>query len=470
MARIILFACAAMLTLPACSSDPLRPRTAHELTRTLSTPSSQPSSSVYRDDEQRESPTVSLADDASPDDYVRWALFHSPELESSYQRWVAKTQRIAQVGALPDPRLSVGFFANEVETRVGAQQARIGISQRLPWFDALRASEESAAGEARAAWVQYKAVELSITRRVVSTLYALHELDATIEITRESLELLSSFEDSVRARYRVGAGSHPDLVRTQVELGLLEDRIASLEASRPVLVARLNALLNREHDAPVAHIADLPVPSVEASLEQLVSHANSTNPSLIALGERVLAAQSRTDAARYAGKPELTVGIETILTDDAINPSIPESGDDPLLLSFSVNLPIWREKFDAQVRESIAERLALTRELEATRNDLSARLAQVHFEYSDAQRRAGLYEDTLIPKASEAIQSTIASFRTGSGGLTDLLDAQRTLLEFELNALRANTAQGIASASLNELIGISDASTEDESTPTEMNR
>jgi outer membrane protein TolC len=318
--------------------------------------------------------------------------------------------------------------------------------------------------------VQYKAVELSITRRVVSTLYALHELDATIEITRESLELLSSFEDSVRARYRVGAGSHPDLVRTQVELGLLEDRIASLEASRPVLVARLNALLNREHDAPVAHITDLPVPSVDASLEQLVSHANSTNPSLIALGERVLAAQSRTDAARYAGKPELTVGIETILTDDAINPSIPESGDDPLLLSFSINLPIWREKYDAQVRESIAERLALTRELEATRNDLSARLAQVHFEYSDAQRRAGLYEDTLIPKASEAIQSTLASFRTGSGSLTDLLDAQRTLLEFELNALRANTAQGIASASLNELIGISDASTEDESTPTEMNR
>lgn len=458
--------------LTSCTSDPLAPRPTHTLTRSLDQSSSvAPVPSRFRDEEDTGASTLGmlgLIEASSPDDFVRLALYRSPELESSYQQWVAMSQRVTQAGALPDPRLNVGFFANEVETRVGAQQARIGISQQLPWSGKLRASEDAAAAEARVAWVRYTAIERSITRRVVTALYALHELDATIDITHESLELLSSFEDSVRSRFRVGGGSHSDLVRTQVELGMLDDRLVSLESSRSTLVAQLNALLDRPHNTPVAPIAELPVPPLNTPLDTLIAQTERTNPMLIALSERVSAEQSRTKIARYASKPELTVGVETIFTDDAINPSIPESGDDPLLLTFSVNLPIWRDKYNAQVQESIAKRLALAHERESTRNDLSTRIVQSHFDYTDAQRRGELYEHTLIPKATESIQSTLASFRTGTDGFTDLLDAQRTLLEFQLNALRTRTAQGIALAQLHELIGITDASVEQTKTNPEI--
>ena len=450
--------------LTGCTSDPLAPRPTHTLTRSLNqTIASGSVPSRFRGAEDTGSSTLSMSEPSSPDDFVRLALYRSPELESVYQQWVAMSQRVPQAGALPDPRLNVGFFTNEVETRVGAQQARIGISQQLPWSGKLRASEDAAAAEARAAWVRYTAIERSITRRVVTTLYALHELDATIEITQESLELLSSFEDSVRSRFRFGGGSQSDLVRTQVELGMLDDRLVSLGSSRSTLVAQLNALLDRPHNTLVASITELPAPAlstlINTPLDTLIARAERSNPLLIALSERIIAQQSRTEIARYASKPELTVGVETIFTDDAINPSIAESGDDPLLLTFSVNLPIWRDKYNAQVKESIANRLALAHERESTRNDLSARIVRLHFDYTDAQRRVELYENTLIPKATESIQSTLASFRTSSGGFTDLLDAQRTLLEFQLNTLRARTAQGVALAQLHELIGITDAST-----------
>lgn len=463
MNRTILFACASSLTLMGCTSDPLAPRPTHTLTRSIerSSPAS-PVPSRFRagGDEHPDTNTpASITDTPStPDEFVRLALYRSPELERAYQQWVAMGERVTQAGVLPDPRLSVGFFANEVETRVGAQQARIGLTQQLPWAGKRRAAQDAASAEARAAWVRYTAIERSITRRVITTLSTLHELDGTIDITRESLSLLASFEYSIRARYRVGTGSHPDLVRVQVELGMLDDQLKSLESSRAPLVAQLNALLDRPHDTPVAHIDDLPIPALDATLEELIARASNTNPSLIALGERIRAEQSRTEIARYASKPELGIGVETILTNDAINPNTPESGDDPLILSFNLNLPIWRDKYDAQVRESIANRLALAHEHDALRNDLSARIARAHFDYTDARRRAGLYEHTLIPKATESIQSILASFRTGSGGFTDLLDAQRTLLEFERSALRAQSAKGIALAQIHELIGISDAS------------
>src|SRR5690606_41078403 len=56
----------------------------------------------------------------------------------------------------------------------------------------------------------------------------------------------------------VGAGSHPELIRVQVELGQLEDRLTQLQSMRPSYVARLNTAMNRPHDAPVAPIAPLP--------------------------------------------------------------------------------------------------------------------------------------------------------------------------------------------------------------------
>lgn len=455
----VLFACASFLTLVGCSSDPLRPHQSHTLTRSIDHSNrAAPITSRFRDASSEHEPVLVTDDPTTPDAFVRLALYRSPELESAYQQWVAMSERVTQVGALPDPRLSVGFFANEVETRVGAQQARIGISQQFPWAGKRRAAEDAASAEARSAWVRYTAIERSITRRVVSTLYSLHELDETIEISRGSLNLLRSFEDSIRTRYRVGAGSHPDMVRVQVELGMLDDRIVSLEISRVVLTAQLNALLDRPHDTPVPPISKLPIPTLDATLETLIAHANRSNPSLIALSERISAQQSRTQIARYATKPELGIGVETIITNDAINPSTPESGDDPLILSFNLNLPIWRDKYEAQVRESIAARLALAYEQDAVRNDLSTHIARAHFEYTDSLRRVGLYEQTLIPKATESIQAILGSFRTGSGDLTSLLDAQRTLLEFELNALHARTAQGISLAQIYELIGITDAS------------
>lgn len=462
MHRITLLACASALTLAGCTSDPLRIQSDHRLTRSLDqSHSDQPSnprpSSRYRDHDAPSS-SIQHTDPETANEYIRAALYRSPELESAYQEWVAISNRVAQAGALPDPRLTVGFFANEVETRVGAQQASVGISQQFPWSGKLRASEEAAAAEARAAWVRYIATERSITRRVVAALYALYEMDETIRITNENLALLSSFEDSIRSRFRVGVGSHPDLVRTQVELGLLSDQLVSLQSARTPLVAQLNALLDRPHDTPIGSVPQLIAPSFTTPLATLIEQAQHANPSLIALSEQVLAQQSRTQVARYAGKPELTLGVQTIFTDDAINPSIPESGDDPLLLTFSINLPVWRDKYDAQVRESIAQRLALARKREAAHNELSTRLAQAHFDYTDAQRRAELYEITLIPKATESIQSTLASFRTGSSSFTDLLDAQRTLLEFELSAIRSRAAKGRALAQLYELAGITSAS------------
>lgn len=263
----------------------------------------QPLATRYRaeeiEDDSVEPPQ--LTEGASPDDYVRYALYHSPGVEAAYQRWIASTERLPQVGALPDPRVSVGYFLDEVETRTGPQHARVGLSQAFPWPGLLGEREDAAALAARAAWFRYQAEHLSVTAEVMRTLHEVAYLDAVLRITRENLELLRSFEEVVRIRYRVNLGSHPELTRVQVELGQLEDRLTQLRAMRPAYVAELNAVLNRPIETPVPAIGELPGRVATLDGVELAANARGTNPNLLALDELIEVQRVHAEAARLAG-------------------------------------------------------------------------------------------------------------------------------------------------------------------------
>ncbi|MFG0257737.1 MAG: TolC family protein [Phycisphaerales bacterium JB043] len=396
---------------------------------------------------------ATLSSAATPDEYVRFALFHSPEVEAAFQRWRAASERLPQVSALPDPRLTFGYYVDEVQTRTGPQESRVGIEQTLPWAGTLQDREDAASRAAMAAWREFESVRLSVTERVITTLHDLAYLDGTVAITRENLDLLRSFEEVLRARYRVGSGSHPELVRVQVELGQVEDRVTQLEAMRPPYVAELNAALNRTIDAEVPRIVNIEgrVATIDATgLSQI---ARRRNPILLALDEEIEQQRSLGDAARKQGLPDLTIGVDYVFTGDAISPSTPGSGDDPILLRFGINVPLWRDKYDAGVRESVARRLAVAHERADRANRIAAEIQRVWFEHTDANRRVGLYEGTLIPKAEESLRASLAGFRAGEVSFLDLLDTERTLLEFAVAAERARADRGKALARLNTLVG-----------------
>mgnify|MGYP003630409032 CR=1 FL=1 len=456
LCTVALAAASGFVFLVGCSTSPFdsSPNTQQSVLHRLTIPndSSAELGSIYRDQDENIEQNEMVIDSA-PESFVRYAIYNSPAVERAYQQWRAASERLPQVRALPDPRLNIGFFLDEVETRVGPQQAKVGLQQTFPWIGKLQAREDAAAKGALAAWYRYQEVQLLVVEQVVIALHNLTYLDDAIKITKENSTLLRSFEEVVLARYRVGAGSHPGLIRVQVELGQLEDRVMGLEALRPSYVANLNAILNRSPESQVDKRIELPNLVAAESAQKISELAHEWSPAIQSIRQRVEQARIETRVAQKDGNPDLTVGLEYIVTDEAANPSIAESGDDPIMLTFGINLPIWREKYDAGVRESIANRLSISRELDSTANQLSAQVYKAWFEHTDADRRVRLYETSLIPKAQESLSASLAGFRTGDSEFLDLLDTQRTLLEFSISAERARADRGKALATLNRLVG-----------------
>lgn len=447
LAVMIVAGCGSPLRGP---EEPFRSTSGHSLGEAWAARSRQTADELHG----RAGESITLDETATLRDHLAYAALHSPRLEAAFARWQAALQRLPQVRALPDPTFTYGHFIEQVETRVGPQEHRVRIAQSFPWFGTLQLREDIAAREAEAAYEQYQAVKLQLFYEVQDAYLERYVLVRSIDLTRENIELMKQLEQAARAQYRVGAAAQGDVIRLQIETEKLADHLRSLEDRRRPLTARLNAALNRPTDRNLPWPATIPDHRLDATDERLLALLQHENPTLRALQKQIEQQRLSAELARKAYYPQMTVGVDWIATGEADAPNTPGSGDDPVIASLTLSLPLWREKYDAGVREALALRHAAAREKLDTANTLLAEAQTVLYRYRDAGRQLSLYRDTLIPKARQSLEASLGAYRSGNGALLDMLDAERLLLEFQLAAERARADRLRMLARLDMLVGV----------------
>ncbi|SDB08603.1 Outer membrane protein TolC [Desulfonatronum thiosulfatophilum] len=385
--------------------------------------------------------------------YLEIAALNNPELEAAFNRWKAALEKAPQVSALPDPRFTFAYFIREVETRVGPQSYRVGLMQAFPWLGKRGLMEEQALSEARVAEAQFNALRWRIRAQVKEAYLEYAYLAEAIRIAGDSVELMEYLSQVAVDRFAVGDAQYVDVVEVNLRLGILLDRHRTLQDLRRPAAARLNAVMNRPLDATLPFPDNVPLVHLESTPNELRALLLHASPELDSLEHMADAAQKAQDVARKEYYPEITLGLETIQTREARGPVIPpDSGKDAIVASISLNIPIWRERRDAAVREAGLTRIAALREHVSQANMLGAELEMLHYEYRDAARRRELYQDTLIPQARQALEVTLEAFGTGNRNAADLVTAENTLLEFELAHVRAQTDQAVRVARMENLL------------------
>jgi cobalt-zinc-cadmium efflux system outer membrane protein len=395
-----------------------------------------------------------LTESAGLSDCLEYAALHNPGLEAAFNRWKAALERVPQVSSLPDPRFSYRYFIQEVETRVGAQRQAFELSQAFPWFGKLDLRGDVALQAANTQRQLYEAAKLKLFFEVKDAYYEYYYLAKAIAVTRENVNLVKHMEGVTRTRFKTAAGTHPDVIRAQVELGKLEDRLRSLLDLRKPLGARLNAALNRPVEAELPWPGEFEIESISLTDQQLLTWMTQDNPELKALDFEINRQKQSIELARKDYYPDISLGVNYIDTAAAIGNMNPhDSGKDPVAAMVSVNLPLWRDKYSAAVRE--AKHLyysALHNKTDKT-NTLGVQLKLALYHFRDAERKIDLYGNALLPKAGQSLKVTEADFQAGRGSFTDLIDAQRVLLEFQLAYERARADHEQSLAQLEMLIG-----------------
>jgi outer membrane protein TolC len=384
---------------------------------------------------------------------VTYALQNNPRIASAIAQYEAAVNQVSQVTALPDPKLSYRHFLEEVETRVGPQQYAIGISQPLPWLGKLRLQGEVASQQAHAAAARVSTIQNEVIAEVASAWYELYYFNRALEIMQGNRDLVVHLERVARTRYSTGATSHADVIRAQVELGKIENDLASLADRQKPLLARLNAALNRPSNSAVEMPDNAPVVRIPHEDTQIIAGVANNNPELQALGFEIAGATAAKERANKEFFPDFSFGIDYIATDNARAPNIAGSGDDPVSAAFTMTLPIQRGKYRAGVQAAQARIAGEQARRDQHLNSLEASTVNTLFRLRDAERQIDLYQTMLLPKANESLVATQRAYSSGASTFADLIDAQRVLLVFELAEVRAITDHNLARTTLEQLMG-----------------
>jgi len=398
-------------------------------------------------------PFSTLPDEPTLTDCLRLAALSNPGLEASFRTWQAALQRVPQVTALPDPNIRYSWYIQEVETRVGPQEQAFGVSQMFPWFGKLELRGDVASQAAQAAYARYIEKKLKLFFEVKDVYFELAYLAHAIRITQQNRDLVKSFERVALSKYRVDGAKHVDVIRAQVELGKIQNDLASLEDRRTPIVARLNAVLNRPAAAPIGWPPKAqPLNAQPFADEQLLMWLRESNPLLKSLEARIRQRRKGVDLVKKDYYPDVTFGLDWILTGDALR-ATPDDGKDPVILRVAMNLPVWRGKLDASVREAMSRLVAASRQYDDQRNNLESRVKLVAYRFRDAGRQITLYRNVLVPKANQSVRASEVAYRAGKVDFLNLLDAQRLLLAFQLAHQRALATHAQRLAELESLVG-----------------
>ncbi|MFH1772028.1 MAG: TolC family protein [Candidatus Omnitrophota bacterium] len=390
-------------------------------------------------------------------DYIRLGLGNNPGLKARFYQWKFSFRKITEAFSLPDPQFTYTNYIEEVETRVGPQESAFSIAQKFPLPDKLWLRKSKAFSASEEVFYEFEKSRLGLIYNITDAYYEYLYLGKEILLTKENIKLLKNIESVAQAKYKAALTKNQDLLKVQVELGRLENNLYSLKDLRKPLAARLNALLNFPVDTvlpwPNDSLEDAVMDDKYTAVDELYYTFRQNNPDILALSQNV---EKNRDALKLAKReffPDLTVAVTRIVTADALNSSVVDSGKDPLMVMFSVNVPIWFSRLNAGVEDARASMKAAESLLESKENELLSKLALVHYKMRDSLRQSYLYKDALLPKAAQALNATQSGYEGGGVDFLSLIDAQRVLLNFQSAYYRQNANFYQRLAELKSLLG-----------------
>lgn len=447
--------------------------------------------------------------------YLELAGKNNPGVKARYLEYSAALEKVPQASSLPDPDMQFGYFIKPMELMGGNQVADIRLMQMFPWFGTLKAAKDEASKMAIVKFENFRDTKNELYLNVKSSYYKVYRAKKEIEIAEKNLRILRSLEQLAMAKLRSGGTSSSfgsgssmqsgtnvpsgassgmssnsmsnnksmgtgtvtssagamssssggmggamggngkedmvDLLRVQIEIHELENRISLLKDQLTTDKVSFNRFLDRSPSTPLFtgdSLIEVPVPTGILTLsDSLVNH-----PMV-----RMYEAEAEANAAKLSmvtrmGYPMLGLGLDYMVIRKRDGNTAMMNGKDMTMPMVSLTLPIYRKKQKAMRHEAEMLRDAATLSADNIKNNLQVNLQETFQNLNDADRRIKLYSDQAM-LAGKSLNLLITSFSTGGSDFVEVLRMQQQLLDYQFKKVDAVVDKNISIARLVYLTG-----------------
>lgn len=374
------------------------------------------------------------------EDFEQMAAQRNPTLAQADAAIRAAEGRRVQAGLFPNP--IVGYFLEEFAFRSPGETAEQGgfIEQTIPLGGKLSKARRVYVREKEQAVALAEAQRLRVTNSIrvlyLETLGAqrLVELrDDLSQLAREAVEITKEL-------YNLGQADRPDQLEIEIEAERSEINFLRAQNDWHKSWRMLGAMVGNP-DLPPARLAGTVDEELGALNDtQLLETMLQSSPEVSAARLGVERARAVLARARAERVPDLFFRGGLGYNYERFEPVVPSIADRRKglegRLEVGINVPIFNRN-QGGIAEAEAELAIAERELDRLQLVLRSRFASSFREYRNAQQMVERYRTEVVPRAREAYEMYLSSFRQMAASYPQVLIAQRTLFQVEVEYARA---------------------------------
>jgi outer membrane protein TolC len=251
--------------------------------------------------------------------------------------------------------------------------------------------------------------------------------------------------------YAVGRKSQQDVLRVELELSRLDDRLIEIEQQRSRARAALGEWIGQDANRPVAD--EIPtwdrVPPLEELRTLLPEH-----PLLKASDAQIAAHDAGVDLARERSKPGWALDLGYSYREGMLPSGQPRS--DFVSINVTVDLPFFRKKsVDSTMAAALHERSAAQAAKQQVQRELHRQLGAEHAHWRDLTRRLELYDSRILGQAREHAEASLFAYQSDRGDFAEVMRAYVDDLNTRIDHIRLRVERAQTYAVLANLGGLS---------------
>ncbi len=385
---------------------------------------------------------------------IEEAVKSNPELKAFEEKIRVYRERPAQAESLEDPRLKLSLVNVPLDSfrfnREPMTQKQISIMQKFPFPGKLSLKGAMAEQELEIVKKEYAEKKNDIVRQVKVVYNNLSFINKAIEITENNKALLKEFIKIAETKYAVGKGLQQDVLKSQVELSKMINRLISLRQKKQTAIARLNTLLNRPVQMPFEEIGEVRQTGFNLTFEGLQRIAVENRPGLLGLRHLINRYRFAYKFAKKDFYPDFDVGIGYGQRDDGAT----VERTDFISAFVTINIPLWyKTRESRKVAEEEANIRKATEQYNAMKNNLFFQIKDILTEIEENEQQIELFGTGIIPQSTMSLQSAIAGYKVNKVDFITLVNNQITLYDYEIDYYRFITDYENKLAELEAAVG-----------------
>ena len=382
------------------------------------------------------------------------ALAEEPGQLALEARAAALDERAIVAGELPDPMLRVGLNNFPLESggfsTEGMTQAMVGYRQAFPAGKTRSLSYEKFGLLSDQMSENANARGRSVRTAAQKAWLELYFLDRAETLIRESRPFFADLAEITRSLYAVGRKTQQDVLRAELELSRLDDRLIDIERRRGRARSALTEWIGEDARRPVA--SSFPNWNSLAPLTDLKKGLRS-HPALLAAGAQVDANAAGVKIADERSKPSWALDIGYGYREGNLPNGDPRS--DLVTVGVTVGLPFFRKKsVDSTLTAALQDRSAAKSSMLRLERELGSQLEAEHAQWRELTRRLDLYDTRILNQAKGQAEAALLAYQSDAGDFADVMRSYIGYLNTQIEHIRLSVDRAQSYAVLANLAGL----------------